>query len=219
MPFFSCYFACATAKAECHYSNYALALKVTMITGQELTCYRTISACYLNVDSIHSSPYLKALLFNTDGATDSTWCRYRATYRYCAEGLIDCAKTDQAILYHLFDPFHLDSAATSNISVEAYERVSALEWLSSDLQVSDTVLFHQRPTQVIACAGYLCFHQIAAYRHSSELDVLLPEIVQLNAEIAELEDGEEDAYDERMLLLMDRLRKADGLIVLSGCSD
>ncbi|MBK7298916.1 MAG: hypothetical protein IPI91_20840 [Flavobacteriales bacterium] len=68
-------------------------------------------------------------MLNTDGATDSTWCRYRATYRYCAEGLIDCAKTDQAILYHLFDPFQLDSAATSNISVEAYERVSALSGL------------------------------------------------------------------------------------------
>ena len=210
---------CTSAKAECQYANYALTLKVTTTTGEELTCYRTVSACYLDVDSIQSSRYLKVLLFNTDGAMDNAWCRYRAIYRYCAEGLVDCAKSEQATLYHLFDPFKLDSAVVTNITAVDYERASALEWISSDLQLSDTVLFHQRPIEVIACAGYLCFHQIAVYRHSAELAMILPEIEWLNAEFAELEEEDKDAYDEQMWLLIDRLREAAGLVIVSGCSD
>ncbi|MBK9420146.1 MAG: hypothetical protein IPN44_03725 [Flavobacteriales bacterium] len=102
-------------------------------------------------------------------------------------------------------------------------RVSALNWISTDLQLADTLLFHQEPMEIITCGGYLCYHRIAVYRHTPGLEPILRAITALNTEMEEVENGFDhsngEAYDERMCALIEQLRTAKELIVVSECSD
>ena len=209
--------------AECQYSNYALKLKLTTTSGEELIRYRTISACYLELDSIANDAYLQKVLFNTGLTSDVKWYSHRAAYRYCVNDEVSCPADEKATLYHLFDGFALEPASIRRIDVLDHERVSSLNEISTDLQLADTVLFHQEPIEIISCGGYLCYHRIAVYKSSPELEPVLREVSKLNAEMEGVEDGLDrsngDAYDDRMWQLIEQLRTAKDLIVVSECSD
>ncbi len=209
--------------AECQYSNYALTLKLTTTSGEQLIRYRTISACDLELDSIGSNAYLQGVLFNTGLASEAKWYAHRAAYRYCVNDELACAEDEKATLYHLFDGRALEQGSIRRIEVLEQVLVSALNGISTDLELADTVLFHQEPIEIISCGGYLCYHRIAIYKHRPEVGAVLDAISALNAEMEGVENGLDrsngDAYDARMWELIEQLRTARELIVVSECTD
>ncbi len=209
--------------AECYYASYALTLKLTATSGEELIRYRTISACDLDLDSIGSNAYLHQVLFNTDLTIDIPWFAQRAEYRYCLEEQLDCADDEKMSVYQLFTGAALEPSHIERIEVLDHERVSALSWISTELQVADTVLFHQKPIEVVLCGGYLCYHSIAVFKSRPEQLAVLRAIKELNTEMESAEGGLDhangDAYDERMWTLIEQLRSAKDMIVVSECTD
>lgn len=213
----------SVSHAECQYSNYALKLKLTLTSGEKLIRYRAISACDLELDSIGSNAYLQKVLFNTDLTIDIPWFAHKAEYRYCSEEQLNCADDEKLSVYHLFTGGVLQQSSLRNIEVLDHERVSALSWISTELQVSDTALFHQKPIEVILCGGYLCYHRIAVYKRRPEQLPVLGAIRELNTEMDTVEGGFDrangDAYDERMWTLIEQLRNAKDMVVISECTD
>lgn len=211
------------SNAECQYSNYALTLKLTTTSGEELIRYRTISACDLELDSIGSNAYLQRVLFSTDLISEIKWYTHRAAYRYCVNDQLACAEDEKTIILHLFDGFALERSSIRRIEVLDHQLVSALTNISNELQLADTVLFHQEPIGIITCGGYLCTHRIAVYKNRPELEPVLRAVTEMNAEMEGLEGGFDtsngDTYDERMWKLIEQLRTAKDLIVVSECSD
>lgn len=211
------------AQAECQYSNYELTLRLTRTNGEELICYRTMSACNLDLDRLGNEAYLFEVLYNTDITSDILWFRHRAAYRYCTTAGQTCPDEEMAKEYVIFDGIAIDRTAVRRIEVIEHERVGAFDHVSSELQMSDTVLFHKRPIEVIACDGYLCYHRIAVYKRNPKLVAAFDAIRALNAEIAELADDLDhtngDDYDDRMEQLVAPLRKERGLVIVSGCTD
>lgn len=200
-----------------------MTLKITSSSGEELIRYRTLSACELEVDSLGSEAYMQQVLFSTDLESEVLWYAHRAAYRYCLGDQLDCAEDEKASLLHLFDGHALESASIHRIEVLEDVRVSALNWISSDLQLADTLLFHQEPIELSYAGGYLCYHRIAVYKTTAGSEPVLRAIAALNAEMKELEKGldssNSDVFDERMWALISQLRTAEGLVVVSECTD
>lgn len=211
------------ASAECYYSSYALTLKLTTTSGDELIRYRTISACELELDSMDSGAYLQEVLFNTDLTVDVLWYAHRAEYHSCMEEQLDCVQHERLSVHHLFTGAVLEPSSIRSIEVLENVRVPALNWISTELQVADTVLFHQKPIEVVLCSGYLCYHNIAVYKSRPEQLPVLRAIRELNTEMDSVEGGLDhsngDAYDERMWVLIEQLRTAKDIIVVSECTD
>lgn len=218
-----CTLLAGAARSECQYANYELTLKLTCTNGKEVLCYRTMSACYLDPVRLGDSAYLFDVLFNSDITSDIRWYRHRAAYRYCVMAEANCPEAERAKHYVLFDGIRVDRSDVRGIDVIAHERVSAFDRVSSEIQMSDTVLFHREPIQVISCGGYLCYHRIAVYQRHAKLAPTFAAIAALNAEIAEQADDLDhingDVLDERMERLVGRLRKEKGLVIVSGCTD
>lgn len=211
------------ASAECYYSSYALTLKLTTTSGEELIRYRTIGACDLELDSIGSSAYLEQVLFNTDLTVDVLWFAQKAEYHYCTDEQLDCAEDERLSVHQLFTGTVLEPSGVRSIEVLDHRRVSALSWISTELQVADTMLFHQKPIDVILCGGYLCYHRIAVYKNRPEQLPVLRAVRELNTEMERVEGGLDhtngDAYDERMWVLIEQLRSAKDIVVVSECTD
>lgn len=139
------------------------------------------------------------------------------------EELLDCAQDENKSVLHLFVGTALEPTSIQRIEVLEQERVSALNWISTELQMVDTVPFRQKPIAIIACSGYLCDHRIAVYMNSHDQQPTLHAIREVNAEMESLEGGLEssndDAYDERMWALIAQLRSAKDMLVVSECTD
>lgn len=219
-----CLFIAIWAQSECDYSQYELKLKVALVTGDEVIYYRTISMCDLELDSIKSNDYLQSVLFNTyDGAVEVKWYKHRAAYRFCYDERVTCATDEKATIYHSFVALTLPRTNVIKVEVVDHKRVSAVDGISTELQLSDTVMFQKVPKEVITCGGYLCYHRIAIYKNNPGLKTTMSAIRALNAEIAalgeSLDSSNGDAFDERMWQLVEQLKTAQGMIVVSGCTD
>jgi hypothetical protein len=213
----------SAAHAECQYSNYELTLKLTRTNGEQLVCFRTMSACNIDVDRLGDTAYLMEVLYNTAITADVRWYRHRAAYRYCVTDEATCTVEEQSQQYVFFDGITVDRADVRRIDAIAHERVSAFDHVSSQLQMTDTVLFHREPVEVISCSGYLCYHRIAVYRRNAKLASTFAAIDALNAEIAaqpdDLDHTNGDVLDARMEHLVVPLLKEKGLVIVSGCTD
>jgi hypothetical protein len=211
-----------TAFAECYYTDYQLTFNIST-AKEERVCYQTISSCDFNLDSINSVEYLKGV-FSMSGNTDCIKVyKYQQPFAYCLEGKTECPENEKDIIYALFEEIILDKSEVSDFKVIETISVSALESISTELELADTLLFRQDPIEVISCEAYLCYHTISIYEENPDIKTVLDDIKALTSEVAQLGDEmdyrNEDDYDDRLWQLIDQLKTADGVITVSGCSD
>lgn len=208
--------------AECYYTNFELKLEITTTDGRQMIAYQSISACKLNLDSTESKHLISALQKEARSKTIKLY-KFRSFYRYCTQDSWACNETEMASIYHHFEAFELDAQQVKSIKLLDRQQVSSTEHISSELELKDTLMFHQRPIQIIRLWAFLCDFNVAVFKSDPVLDGELKNLLDFKQELHELHKNRDysngDEMDAQALEIIDRINKLDGAIVVSACGD
>lgn len=215
-------FLVLSSQGECYYSNYALKLSITTSDNVVFTCYKQISACDFTLDSVQGNNYLLNALIEKSNRANVQVFRHSFEYFYCISEP-DCGPEEKQSVVHLFDKVELKQEKIQKVELLEWKIISAMEGISTELDIRDSALFSQLPNKIVSISGYLCSHTISVFKSSSLLENELSRLSSVKREIQQLEAPLDyqngDAYDQRIWQIIRQINEVKGVITVSGCSD
>jgi len=148
--------------------------------------------------------------------------RHSFQYFYCISEP-DCGPEEKQSVVHLFDKVELKQEKIQKVELLEWKIISAMEGVSTELDIRDSALFSQLPNKIVSISGYLCSHTISVFKSSSLLENELSRLSSVKREIQQLEAPLDyqngDAYDQRIWQIIRQINEVKGVITVSGCSD
>ena len=213
-------------KAE--YNGYHITIAIEHINGQISKGYVYIAADYLNMDSLHSTSYLKKAL-------DQSWKEYdkrdslvyfKARIKYDYTSLLDSSKQLYSI-YYLTSKTALSFQSIKRITIENMIDFGYTQSIANELKLSDTTWMKIAPLRTLTFSGYLISCQIFVHKESSKVNEIIKELEMNQAKIdrldSNIENGQTDyikggKMDEALMLIIQKLNKQKVIVIVeSSC--
>lgn len=208
------------AKSECQYHLVELKLKVTTDNMSSIY-YSSMSLCDFYSDSLQSKTYLIRSL-NQGNLEDSiTVFNDIIRYEYFMADTIH--SKEKNTISSLINEVDLLVKDIDSVKVIEYKEVSVFDFISTELELADTLWLNTPPIRKIGFGAYLCTHQIFIHEKNLENNRVLNRLYNLQKEIdlklESMHPEEGDEYDAKIWHLIQQLRNVKKMVVVSSCTD
>ena len=211
-------FVTVSAQAECYYRDFHIKCTIETIDGKITNGYLIVSMCNLPNLSIYES-----LLWSDN--MEELKKALNQVQQWWKEALKDTLEyyQDRKIYEHYSIAYHLNKKNISlenikTIMVEELWSVASYEWISSELQSSDTTWVKKEPIKKVEFEsewGFICSHRIFIHAKSEKTDKI---IRQLELKWKEIEETENIDKSDEMWKIIEQLQ-GEKVVVISECTD
>ena len=204
--------------AECYYTSYELTFSIK-VADKQMTAYKRISACDLNLDSIGNTHYLIMTLQNTDFIT---LYENRIDYSYCYLNKTFCPDENKGTLYILYDEFKINVNEIIDLKIIDNKSVSSTSHISSQIQKSDTIWLNTKPIEAFNINCSVCSFIIIVHKMTEKVRQVISSLDNIQSDLNKLNDEElilnETEYLTKIEQQLNKIKNSK-VVTITSCGD
>ena len=241
-------FVSISTQAECYWSNFHIKCMIETTDGKIINGYLKESMCNFlnlnidevllwsdndNIEDLKKTLNQKQQWWKEIVKDNGFFTNEKDTLRYYQDRII--YEYGDSIAYY-FNIKNIPIENIKTITVEKLKREASYEWISSELQLSDTTWMKKEPIKKVEFGaewGFICSYRIFIHAKSEKVDKIVRQLELKWKEIKDIDKRQEEAENDEMerKLYGQKLDKGDEMwkiikqlkgekvVVISECTD